>query len=276
MDITPERHETDVGDFQIPFILLRASRDGALQPCLNLGNGSDRSQEEMLHIHGFPALERGYDVVLYEGAGQTTVIRGQRKGFVHDWERVITPIVDWLWTLPFIEKNSIALLGVSLRGYLAMRAACFVHRLAAVILNGGIFDVSVSIKSIFGEEVVKHDGKDVDEVHKQLEDRCQSKGTAKWLANQIKWAWKTTTPYDVHQESKKITLEGIIHQARYPVLVCDAEHDSLVTSDQPPLVAQGLGKLATYRKFTSEESADAHCHLGGDGFRKPHDYVLAS
>lgn len=266
MDIPPERHTIDAGDFSIPVILLRASLDDTPRPCLILGNGLDGSQEEMLHFHGFAALDRGYHVLLYEGPGQTTVIRDQRKGFIHDWERVVTPVIDWLYPQKFIRTDAIGLVGVSLGGYLAVRAAAFEHRLAAVMLVDGIFDVSVSVKAMFGDEVLKHENKDIDQFHKALEVRGQENTTVRWLINQIKWGFNTETAHEALQEAKKMTLEGILHQVKCPVFVADAEQDSLVESDQPPLVAKGLGRRATYRQFTRKESAEAHCHLGATVF----------
>ncbi|KIV88976.1 hypothetical protein PV10_08600 [Exophiala mesophila] len=266
MDIPLERHSIDTGDFSIPLILARCSLDDTPRPILILGNGLDGSIEEMLHFHGLAALERGYHVLLYEGPGQTTVIRDQRKGFIHDWERVITPIVDWLYPKNFVRRDAIGLMGVSLGGYLAVRAAAFEHRLAAVILIDGIFDVSSSVKAIFGEEAMKHDNKDIDQFHKALEARGRENTTALWLANQIKWTFNTDSAHEALQQVKKMTLEGILHQVKCPVFVADAEHDSLVASNQPTLVAEGLGKRATYRKFTKKESAEAHCHLGASVF----------
>lgn len=261
MDIPPERHVLKADGFEVPVILLRASLDDTPRPCLILGNGLDGSLEEMLHFHGFSALERGYHVVLYEGPGQTTVVRDQGKGFIHNWEAVVTPVVDWLYTLPFVERRGIGLLGLSLGGYLAVRAAAFEHRLAAVMLVDAIFDVSVSVKAIFGEEVSNNEA-DVELFQTKLEERMRSNSTARWLANQIRWAFRTSTVHEALQECKKMTLAGVLDRVECPVFVADAEHDSLVTSDQPPQVAEGLGKLATYKKFTHQESAEAHCHLG--------------
>ena len=262
MDIPAERYTLKADGFSVPVILLRASLDDTPRPCLILGNGLDGSMEAMLHFHGFAALERGYHVVLYEGPGQTTVVREQQKGFIHNWEAVVTPVIDWLYQLPFIRKQAIGLLGVSLGGYLAVRAAAFEHRLAAVMLVDAIYDVSVSIKAILGENVIQHDGKDADAFRAALQKHTEDNTTARWLANQIRWAWRTETVYEALQQSKLMTLAGTLDKVECPVFVADAEHDSLVQSDQPPLVAYGLGKLATYKKFTHRESAEAHCHLG--------------
>lgn len=50
-------------------------------------NGFDGSQEEMLHIAGFDALERGFQVLTFEGPGQPTVVREQGLWFAPTGKR---------------------------------------------------------------------------------------------------------------------------------------------------------------------------------------------
>ena len=263
LDVHAERYTLDAGDFKIPVILLRASGDDRPRPSLIMGSGLDGSFEEMLHFHGFAALERGYHIVLYEGPGQTTVRRDQGLGFIFDWERVVTPIIDWLEHIPFIDSNKCGLLGVSLGGYLAARAAAFEHRLAAVILNDAIYDFSDSMEQIFGEHAMQYEAAgDVDKFHEALEQQSRTNTKLRWLTDQLRWAFATKTTHEALQKSRKMTLSGILDKVKCPVFVGDAEHDLFVRSEQPPMVAQGLGKWSTYKQFTKVESAEAHCHLG--------------
>lgn len=69
----------------IPAILYRPSEDGRPRPTLLLFNGFDGSQEEMLHQVGFPALERGFNILTFECPGQPTVLREQGIGFIGSW-----------------------------------------------------------------------------------------------------------------------------------------------------------------------------------------------
>lgn len=85
------------------------------------------------------ALQRGYTCLTFEGPGQGATIRLQRIPFRHDWENVITPVVDDLHTRPEVDKQRIALMGISLGGLWALRAAAYEHRLAACIANDGLF-----------------------------------------------------------------------------------------------------------------------------------------
>ncbi|KAJ9642166.1 hypothetical protein H2204_002535 [Knufia peltigerae] len=265
--IPAQRHTLDAGDFQIPVILLRASLDDRPRSCLIMGSGLDGSAEEMLHFHGFAALERGHHVILYEGPGQTSVRRDQGLGFVHDWERVASPIVDWLEHVPFVDSSKCGLLGVSLGGYLAARAATVEHRLAAVILNDAIYDFSDVLEQMLGESTMQYEAAgDVDNFHAAVELQCQSNTKLRWLTHQLRWAFATETIHEALQKARKMTVSGKLNSVQCPVFVGDAEHDLFVRSEQPPLVAQELGKWATYKKFTKAEAAEAHCHLGATAY----------
>jgi dipeptidyl aminopeptidase/acylaminoacyl peptidase len=72
------------------------------------------------------------------------VIRKQGIPFRYDWEKVLIPIIDYAIGRNEIDSSHISLMGISLGGYLAARAAAFEKRIAACILNDGVFDVYMS------------------------------------------------------------------------------------------------------------------------------------
>jgi dipeptidyl aminopeptidase/acylaminoacyl peptidase len=47
---------------------------------------------------------------------------------------VVTSVVDYALSLKQIDSKQIALMGISMGGYLAARAAAFEHRISACIL----------------------------------------------------------------------------------------------------------------------------------------------
>ncbi|KAK5054531.1 hypothetical protein LTR84_001422 [Exophiala bonariae] len=268
MDIPPEHHTIQTDGFTIPVMLFRASLDDTPRPCVILGSGLDGSMEEMFHFHGPAALDRGYHVIIYEGPGQTGFRRAQNLGFIHDWERVVTPVVDWLQPLSFIDSSRVTLFGLSLGGYLAGRAACFEHRLAALILIDGIFDVSQTATALYGPDVMQYDHPDtIDQFHEAISLKGRSSTSIEWISGHFRWAFKTDTVYDALQKLKLMSLAGgLLNNVTCPVFVGDAEHDLYVAASQPPLVAEALGKKATYKQFTKAESAEAHCHVGATAF----------
>jgi pimeloyl-ACP methyl ester carboxylesterase len=101
------------------------------RPTVILGNGFDGSMEELYHLHGAAALERGYNVVCYEGPGQPVVRREQGLGFTHEWHKVVGPVLDYLETLPCVDMQKVGLLGYSMAGVLAARAAALEPRVKA-------------------------------------------------------------------------------------------------------------------------------------------------
>ncbi|EHY53831.1 hypothetical protein HRR83_004477 [Exophiala dermatitidis] len=263
LDIPPERRSLQADGFEVPIIVFRASTDDTPRPVLLVCNGLDGSMEEMYHFHGAPIVERGYHVVLFEGPGQPTVTRQQKVGFLHDWEKVVTPIVDYVETLEFVDKKRICLLGNSLGGYLAARAACFEHRLAAVMCVDGIFDVYAGLGEMMPPEVLQHlDQGSEKEFSAGLEEAMTKSTNLRWIMEQIEWAF-LAPPFEALQTAKKMTLEGIVDQIQCPVFVADAERDIFVVKKpQAQILADALGSRATYVKFTEKESAEAHCHVG--------------
>jgi hypothetical protein len=77
----------------------------------------------------------GYDVLVFEGPGQGEALFTQRLFFRTDYEKVLTPVIDWLQGRPEVDASRIALVGRSFAGYLALRGAAFEHRLAALVCD---------------------------------------------------------------------------------------------------------------------------------------------
>ena len=71
---------------EVPFYFFQtesASREAA-KPLLIIVGGFDSNMEELLHALGFDALERDYNVLIYDGSGQPSFLRDQHVGFIHD------------------------------------------------------------------------------------------------------------------------------------------------------------------------------------------------
>lgn len=88
---------------------------------------------------GMGCLQRGINVLTYEGPGQPTRRRQQNSGSVPNWEEVITPVGDFALSCSEADPEAIVLFGMSFGGFLAPRAAAYEHRLAAVIASLSAF-----------------------------------------------------------------------------------------------------------------------------------------
>jgi cephalosporin-C deacetylase-like acetyl esterase len=72
------------------------------------------------------------------------VLWKQKLYFRPDWEKVITPVVDYALTRNEVDPKRIAIQGISQGGYWVPRAVAFEKRIAAAIADPGVVDVSTS------------------------------------------------------------------------------------------------------------------------------------
>lgn len=165
--------------------------------------------------------------------------------------------MDFLETQSCVDKTKIALLGMSLGGVLALRAAAFEHRLAATVSNDGVIDFGSL--NLFGNLQNKGVGSEEEAIH--FMNSANEAVIERWVISHGLWSFKVKTLADFHREAKKMTFNGLGSKVKCPVFVGDAEAD-LFFKGQPQLLAQELGDKATLHTFTAADGAELHCHEG--------------
>ena len=249
--------------FDIPAIFYPApSGDNkAPKPTIIVGSGFDGSQEELLHLCGFAALERGYNFITYEGPGQSTVRQQQGLGFIHDWEKVVTPVVDHLVAQPEVDANRIALSGWSMGGYLCVRAAAFEPRIAATVAIDGVEDASVAFSGLLPPDAkAAYEAGDTAQLNEIMEAFLASgkaPTAARWAAEHGIYSFAVNKFSDFMDRVKLMKLGDTLKKVKRPVLICEASEDMFFPG-QPALVKKGLGDLGTHIVLTDEDSASAH------------------
>jgi hypothetical protein len=165
MDPPFERVAIPYGKTTLPGYFLKPTASNVRRPTVIVNNGSDAQFLDVYAWGGAAGLERGYNVLLFEGPGQGSVLFQRQIGFRPDWERVITPIVDWLHRRPDVDTKRIGLTGWSFCGESVARAAAFEHRLGAVCSDPGVTNAWLgwpsSIRSLFHPKATQ---KEVDTV----------------------------------------------------------------------------------------------------------------
>lgn len=107
----------------LPGYFYKVDDSGKPRPTLIFHGGYDSSIEELFYFGAAAAIRRGYNCLTFDGPGQGAPMREQGIPFRYDWEKVVTPVVDYAFTRPDIDGDHLALMGMSLGGYFAARTS---------------------------------------------------------------------------------------------------------------------------------------------------------
>ena len=233
------------------------------RPTLIAHGGFDSTLEELYTFAAAPALERGYNCLTFEGPGQGGVIRKQKIPFRYDWEKVVTPVIDYALTRDRdIDPNKIALIGISMGGYLAARAAAFENRISACILYNGVYDGYDAFSSGFPQSLrTAVENGNSNAVNTVIDILSDIDANLRFNMKHGMWTTGTNSPFELIRGSKKYTVKGIAQKIKCPTLVLEAEKDDSFPG-QPRMVYDALTCPKKYILFTSEEGAEEHCQSG--------------
>lgn len=229
------------------------------RPTLLACGGLDVTLEELYFFAAAPALRRGWNCLIFDGPGQGSALRQNGLKFRHDWETVVTPAVDYALALPCVDPDRLALIGVSLGGHLAPRAAAFEHRLAACVAVDGNHTVSDALVAL------SPDGEppaDPIALLDHLIDHRKEQGThIRWLLSHLLWTFGVTDASGLLTALQKFDLSGVIDKVTCPTLVVESTADHFYAER-----SRGIYESLTCHKerivFTAEDGSDAHCQMG--------------
>lgn len=119
----------------LPGYFYQVNDSGVTRPTLLALGGFDSTGEELYFFAAAAALQRGYNVLTFEGPGQGEPLRLQRLPARPDYEVPVHAAVDYLMTRSEVDHERIALMGSSMGGYYAARGAAFEPRVKALIFT---------------------------------------------------------------------------------------------------------------------------------------------
>lgn len=169
--------------------------DDRPRPTVIFNGGYDSTLEESYVALAAAALARGYHVLAFDGPGQGAALREQRLTFRHDWEAVLTPVVDFALTRSEIAPDAITVFGYSMGGFLVARAAAFEDRFAAVVVDDGIYDFHSAMAKVMppflAEWVEQGNDDDANAVFRLM----MSTGTGlRWIMQNGMWNFGLDSP----------------------------------------------------------------------------------
>jgi hypothetical protein len=263
-----ERIEIPYEGMTLPGYFFRTGPAGESRRTLIFNNGSD-GPVTASWVQGIAdAVDRGWNAVTFDGPGQNAALVRQHLPFRPDWEKVITPVVDYLLTRPDVDPRKLALLGISQGGYWVPRAVAFEHRVAAAVADPGVVDVSAAMLRQIPHFLVKLlDAGEQEKFDKDMGLALHlSASTRSTMAFRMR-PYGVTSAYEFFTAARAYTLsDEVIGQITCPVLLTGPDHEQFWPGQSQELYDK-LPEAKALIRFTAEEGADSHCEPAGNGIR---------
>ena len=200
----------------------------------------------------------GFDLIAFDGPGQGGARRLSGLTFEHDWEHPVGAVLD------HFGLASAGLIGISMGGYWALRAAGRDPRIDRVVAWPAVFDWLERIPRPLRrptQMMLRRRRM----MRSSVRIRAKLVPTLRLVVDQALFNLGSDDPYDVvtwflgmnaaHLDSARVSQD---------VLLLCGEHDRF----QPPAltraqaVALTSARSVTVRIFTAAEHADQHCQMG--------------
>jgi pimeloyl-ACP methyl ester carboxylesterase len=234
----------------------------------------DRSKSTIV-IHGghdsyieelFPVImfirDLGYTVICFEGPGQGAALHGSGLFLTHEWHKPVGAILD------YFKLEDVTLLGISMGGCFALRAAALEPRIKRVVA----YDVFLDWLGTTFEKL-----RPVAPLLKFMLD-CGASGPFNlflagimkksplfdWAMHQARLVLGVSTSYDVFQKSRPYTTRDISPLIKQDVLLMAGSEDNLIPLSHfyQQIKALKNARSVTARLFTRPEQAQNHCQVG--------------
>ena len=188
----------------LPAYFTKAPGDAA-SPCMIMWNGLDSTKEHM-YTSGFASelAARGISTLMVDcpGSGEALRLGGlTARVETEDWAAAC---VDYLLGRDDVDPAAIGLVGWSLGGYYAPRAAAFEKRLALCVAWGANHDWGAVQK-------------------RRLEREGENPVPHYW--DHVLWVWGETDLDRFITKAEAVRLDGVVEQITVPFLIVHGEND---------------------------------------------------
>jgi pimeloyl-ACP methyl ester carboxylesterase len=217
------------------------------KPLIVLAGGFDSSLEELYLVLGRAAGDRGYSVLCYEGPGQGQALRNGLK-FTPQWERPTGAVLNEFERLHG-EPAKMVLIGMSMGGYFAPRAAAFDERIDGVVAYDTCFDASESAGRVIAVAA---------------NPNAMQNPDVAWGYKNALWTLGTKGLEDTAKAFASYTLAPVAHRIRQDVLILAGTEDHFNPFHQTADFEKALvnARSVTTRIFDRASGGAQHCQCG--------------
>jgi pimeloyl-ACP methyl ester carboxylesterase len=265
--------------FAIPYT------DGNLNGLLPAYHFSHDQPKSTIVIHGghdsyieefFPVIlflrDAGYNIICFEGPGQGGALHESGLFLTHKWHKPVGAILD------YFKLEDVTLLGISMGGCFALRAAALEPRIRRVIAYDVFFDwIGTTFEKL----------KPISPLLRFLLNSGASwpfnlllAGIMKksplfdWAMHQARLVLGVSKSFDVFQKSRPYTTRDVSSLVKQDVLLMAGSEDNLIPLSHfyQQIEALKNARSLTARLFTRMEQAQNHCQVGN--LRLAVDYIM--
>ncbi|WP_328725973.1 alpha/beta hydrolase family protein [Streptomyces sp. NBC_00259] len=267
-DPAPVKANVPYGKTPLPVWFFRPDGADTRRPTVILTNGSDGQNVDMW-TYGVPAaLDRGWNALVYDGPGQGQLLFVDQVVFSPTWDKVVTPLVDWLVARPDVDPKKIALTGLSMAGDLAPRAAAFETRIAALVAMPGCVEPWLGFPAEIREILTpsKEETNNIwnKEVVPELPPAAAATMKKRFEPFSIPAMLDAregklfTDFYTPATRIQALTITDVVGRITSPTLVLDYDDEQFYPG-QPRQMYDKLTSPKDYVKLTAAQGAQLHC-----------------
>ncbi|WML32581.1 alpha/beta hydrolase [Clostridium sp. OS1-26] len=205
----------------------------------------------------------GYDVICFDGPGQGSTLEDYNIPLTYQWERPVKAILD------YFHLDDVTLIGLSLGGYLSLRAAAYEKRVKRVISDDICADfyqvilsqIDQAHRELFNTLMLNESSFEINSIFENLMTKNLM---LKWAILQGMHITCSNTPYEFIKNMMSYKTAEISKLITQDVLLMAAQEDHYIPLCQFFEQNQTLTNVnsLTTRLFTRNEMAQNHCHIG--------------
>ena len=253
-----QRHEIPYEGGYLPSI--RVPQVGEKKGSIVMHGGYDSFLEEWYLMLKYLA-RKGYEVIGFEGPGQGAALIKAELAFDTAWEKPTAAVLD------YFDLEDVTLFGLSMGGWLCLRAAAFEPRIKRVVASGHAIHYMDIVPAAIGwmfEFFMRYENFFNRSAFKKMERNPRMM----WEIGNTMRITKSDTPFEGAQLNLNLSRENMhADKIAQDVLFISGQDDHFIPIKLHNHQVNALvnAKSVTDRIFTKEEHAQNHCQVGNIG-----------
>ncbi len=252
-----ERHKIPFEDGFLPALRIPAAN--ADKGTLIIHGGFDSFIEEFYSMMIYFS-NQGYEVIGFEGPGQGAALRNYGLPITYKWEKPVKAILD------YFQLREVTLLGLSMGGWLSLRASAFEPRIKRVITSGHAMDYMKSMSPLLRKIHLWCIGHCRDFMNRMATLKFERKeGMASWMVDHLKFITHKDKPLDALSFYLELNEENLHpEQIKQDVLILSGRKDHFIPLKMHQMQIKALvnANSVSDRVFTEADEAQNHCQVG--------------